>query len=349
MKTENDMLRFPVLIGDIGGTNARFAILAGRDAPLQSFDPVETGSFPDIQSAIKAAVGSQSDISPCSAVIALAAPIDGDAVDLTNAHWVVKPRDVMSALGIDDVVLLNDFEAQALALAVLCDSDLQRIGRGTNAPDNARVVIGPGTGLGTAGLIRAGGLWIPVPGEGGHISLGPDAPDEFRLWPYIESELGRISAEILLAGRGLVRLHGAMCRLERRQPALPTPAAVTGAALAGNDEVAVRTVELYCRLLGRVAGDIALIFMATGGAYIGGGIAPLLLPFLQRGGFRDAFESKTPHEDLMATIGTSVITAERPALSGISAFARSPGDFGVSLSGRRWRADLSAGRKSGGR
>ena len=338
MNPDTDTLRFPVLVGDIGGTNARFAIVGDAEGPLRWFEPVATAAFPDIQSAIEDSALRSGDVRPKSAVIALAGPIDGDAVDLTNASWVVRPSDIMAALGIGDVILLNDFEAQALALAVLPADDLRPIGGGSHAPQGARIVVGPGTGLGMAGLIHADGLWIPIPGEGGHIALGPDDPDEFALWPHIEPEMGRISAEALLAGRGLVRLYNATCARAGAVPALASPAAVTGAALAGEDEIAVRTLRTYCRLLGRVAGDLALIFMATGGAYIGGGIAPRLLPFLERGDFRQAFEDKAPHQALMATIGTSVIVAERPALSGIAAYARAPDRFGISLAGRRWRA-----------
>ncbi|MHA1189104.1 MAG: glucokinase [Alphaproteobacteria bacterium] len=337
--TTTEQLPYPILIGDIGGTNARFAILADPQAGLMSFEPVRTADYPDIQSAVAASVLSQTDIRPRTAIIALAAPIDGDEIDLTNAHWVVQPRAIMAALDISDVVLLNDFEALALALATLSGSDLHPIGGGVHEPFAARIVVGPGTGLGTAGLVYANGLWVPVPGEGGHISLGPAAPEEFALWPFIEPEMGRISAESLLAGRGLLCLYRAFCTKEAVEPVLDTPATVTDAALGGNDGLAARTIEFYCRLLGRVAGDLALLFMANGGVYIGGGIAPRLLPFLDKGGFREAFENKAPHDQVVAAMATSVIVAKRPALTGIAAYARNPEQYGVSLDGRHWRAD----------
>jgi glucokinase len=336
-KATADPLPFPVLIGDIGGTNARFALIESRDSPIQAFPPVATADFPDIEAAVAASVLRHTPLRPRSAAIAVAGPVTGDEVDLTNAHWIVRPRDMMRRLGIGDVVLFNDFEALALALTALQPRDLAGIGRGTETPGAAKVVLGPGTGLGVAGLVWAAGLWVPVPGEGGHISLGPAEPDEFPVWAEIEPEFGRIAAEALLCGRGMVRLYRAVARASGAVPVHASPAEVSGAALSGADPVAVRTLDLYARLLGRVAGDIALIFMARGGVYIGGGISPRILPFLQGGSFRRAFEAKAPHEAVMGQMPTWVITRDSPALPGLAAFAREPESFGVSLAGRRWQ------------
>ncbi len=199
-------LPFPVLIGDIGGTNARFALIPAHDAPLEDFESVPTEGFPDIESAVEESIFARTSLRPRSALIDLAGPIDGDAVDLTNADWIVRPRDMIRRLGVEDVILLNDFEALALALTCLDAADLALIGGHPESASGAKVVVGPGTGLGVGGLVEAGGMWVPVPGEGGHVAIGPAEEDEFRLWPNIEPELGRISAESLLAGRGLVRL-----------------------------------------------------------------------------------------------------------------------------------------------
>jgi glucokinase len=328
-------LPFPVLVGDIGGTNARFALIADRDSPHQVFRPVATADFPDIESAIEESVFAQSAIRPRAALIDLAGPIVGDAVDLTNADWVIRPRDMIRRLGVEDVILLNDFEALALALTALGEKDLVEIGevgRGTGA----KAVLGPGTGLGVGALVGSGGIWVPVPGEGGHVSLGPAEADEFPLWANIEPEHGRISAEALLCGRGLVRLYRAVARTDGEPATLAEPAAITSAALGGDDPVAARTLKLYCRLLGRLAGDVALTFMARGGVYIAGGISPRILPCLLDGEFRRAFEAKAPHQALMTRIPTFVIVGENPALQGLAAFARAPERFGVNLSGRRW-------------
>lgn len=336
---EPTALPFPVLIGDIGGTNARFAIVPDREAPLEVFHPVPTGDFPDIETAVEESVYAYSKHRPRAAVIDVAGPIVGDAVDLTNADWVIRPHDMIARLGLVDVALLNDFEALALALTALQPEDIVKIGGGEPSPTGAKVAIGPGTGLGVGALVNAGGaagLWVPVPGEGGHVALGPAAADEFALWPNVEPENERISAEVLLSGRGIVALYRAVAKTEGEAPSYTTPAEVTKAALEKADPLAVRTLTLYARLLGRLAGDMALVFMARGGAYIGGGIPPRVLPFLKEGEFRRAFEEKAPHQAVMKTIPAYVIVAENPALKGLAAFARAPERFGVNLSGRRW-------------
>jgi glucokinase len=332
-------LPFPVLIGDIGGTNARFAIVPDRDAPVEHFHPAPTGDFPNIEAAVEKSVYAKTKLRPKAALIDLAGPIVGDAVDLTNAAWIIRPRDMIASLGLQDVVLLNDFEALALALTALAPEDLVKIGGGEPSPTGAKVAIGPGTGLGVGGLVHAGGAdgpWVPVPGEGGHVSLGPTKPDEFAVWPNITPENGAISAEVLLSGRGIVALYRAVSKTEGLMPRDTTPAEVTKTALDKSDPLAVRTLTLYARLLGRLAGDMTLVFMARGGAYIGGGIPPRILPFLTDGAFRRAFEQKPPHEHVMATIPLYVIVGENPALKGLAAFARAPERFGVNLSGRRW-------------
>jgi glucokinase len=243
----------------------------------------------------------------------------------------------MKRTGMEDVILLNDFEALALALTALRPDDVVQIGGDIAAATGAKVVLGPGTGLGVGGLIVAAGLWVPVPGEGGHVALGPAEADEFQVWANLEPEHGRISAEAILCGRGMVRLYRAVARTDRREAILTTPSEITEKALDGSDPVAAKTVSLWTRLLGRLAGDMALVFMARGGVYIGGGIPPRILPFMRSGEFRRAFEKKAPHHTVMAAVPSFVIVGESPALQGLAAFARAPERFGVNLVGRRWR------------
>ena len=332
-----DPLPFPVLIGDVGGTNARFALIAEPDAPPQVLPLVGTADFPDFETAIEEWVAAHASLRPRAAVIDIAGPITGDAVKITNADWVIRPAETIRRTGLEDVVLFNDFEALALALPVLAADDLVFLGGDPEGAPGARVVLGPGTGLGVGALLQTGGTWVPVPGEGGHVSLGPAEPDELALWSRIEPEHGRIEAETLLCGRGLVQLYRAVADADGAAQRYTSPADVTDAALAGSDPTAVRTMSLFCRLLGRFAGDMALIFMARGGVYLGGGIPPRILPFLAKGEFRRAFEAKAPHERVMAAMPTWVITRENPALAGLAAFAGDPNRFGMSLIGRRWR------------
>ena len=225
-----DKLEFPVLVGDIGGTNARFALIPDREAPLLPFRPVATADFPDIEAAIEASVLAHTELRPCSAVIDLAGPIKGDAVKSTSAHWVIRPAETIAKTGIRDVVLLNDFEALALALTALAPADLELIGGDPEVARGAKVVLGPGTGLGVGALIEVGGLFVPVPGEGGHVELGPAERDEFELWPHIEPEHGRMEAETLLWARDGASLPAVATRPGRR--ASTRGGGVTAAALA---------------------------------------------------------------------------------------------------------------------
>ena len=331
-----DRLPPPVLIGDIGGTHARFAVITDGVATMERLPDIRTADHATIDAAIAAALGAHGS-RPRSAMLALAAPIADEEVPLTNCDWVVVPRRLIDRFGLKDVALLNDFEAQALSLPGLGASDIDRIGGGTIAADGARVVVGPGTGLGAGALIRARDTWIPVPGEGGHIDIGPQSERDMAIWPHLERPHGRVEAETVISGAGMVRLYRAICAVDGVRARLATPEAVTGAALAGGDDEAIEAVQLFATYLGRLAGDLALIFMATGGVYLAGGISAKIAPVLKSGGFRQAFVAKVPHDDLLAGIATAIIIKEDAALAGVAAFARAPERFGVSLAGRRWR------------
>ena len=333
-----DHLPFPILIGDIGGTNARFALVNAPEAPLERLPTVHTAAFPNIDDAIEQAVVEGAGDRPRSAVLAIAGPIAGDRVPLTNSPWVVEPKKLIQRFRLNEVVLLNDFEAQSLALSDLGPDDVRRIGGGEATATHARVVIGPGTGLGAAALVQARGVWVPVPGEGGHIGLGPFTKRDLEVWPHVERKGPRVSAETLLCGAGMLRLYRAVAASDGVAATLDAPEDVTQQGLSGENAQARETLELFATHLGRAAGDIALVFMAYGGVYLAGGITARIAPVLRGGRFRDAFLDKWPHQKLMERMATAIITKPDAALAGISAFARSPRRFGVELDGRRWRA-----------
>ncbi|MEI9405221.1 glucokinase [Mesorhizobium argentiipisi] len=331
-------LRFPVLIGDIGGTNARFSIVLDANSEATEPQIVQTANFNTIDEAIQAAVLDRSSIRPNSAVLAVAGPVDGDEIPLTNCPWIVKPRQMLANLGLDEVVVLNDFEAQALAVVALGEEHMEKIGGGTPEPHASRVVLGPGTGLGVAGLIYALNHWIPVPGEGGHMDIGPRTPRDFAVFPHIDKLEGRISGEQILCGRGLVNVYRAVARTDGKPTPLTTPAEITAAALAKTDAVAEEALELFVTCLGRTAGDLALVFMGRGGVFLTGGIAQKIVPALKEGNFRAAFEDKAPHSAMMREMPVYVITHPLAALLGLAAYARTPSLFGVQTAGRHWRA-----------
>lgn len=328
---------FPVLIGDIGGTNARFAILVDAYAEPKTFPTLATADFETIDEAIQTAVLDRTSLQPRSAILAVAGPIDSDEIDLTNCPWIVRPKQMIAGLGFEDVVVVNDFEAQALAVAFIDDENRRKVGGGTIEDHSSRVVLGPGTGLGVAGLINSHHVWIPVPGEGGHVDMGPRTPRDYAVFPHVETIEGRVSAEQLLCGRGLVNIYRAVCQVEGAEAKLAGPAEITAAGLDGSDPIAAETVSLFATYLGRVAGDLALVFMARGGVYLAGGISQRILPALQKPEFRAAFENKAPHGALLRSIPTFVVTHPLAAVSGLAAYARTPARFGVVTDGRRWK------------
>lgn len=333
-----DHLPFPILIGDIGGTNARFALVNGPDAPIERLPNAHTAATATIDEAIEQTVVHNAGAHPKSAILALAGPIAGDRVPLTNSDWVVEPKKLIARFDLAEVILLNDFEAQALALPDLAPDEIDAIGDGTSRPDAVRVVLGPGTGLGVCALVRARGTWVPVPGEGPHIDLGPVTPRDMAIWPNIERVLGRVTAEAVLSGPGMLRLYRAICKTDELPPRQATQEAVTASGLSGADREAEETLRLFATYLGRVAGDLALIFMAYGGVYLSGGVSAKIAAVLKSGAFREAFTAKAPHDALVKRMATAIVTKEDAALSGIAAFARAPTRFSVNLEGRRWRA-----------
>jgi glucokinase len=327
---------FPVLVGDIGGTNARFALIESAQSEPVSFANVQTSDFANIDIAILEAILPQTKARPKTAILAIAGPISGDEIELTNCPWVVRPWVMMDMLGLKEIVVINDFEAQALAVASLGKEHLLQIGGGDVIDEASRVVLGPGTGLGVAGLVRTGKSWLPIPGEGGHVDMGPRTPRDYQIFPHIELLEGRISGEQILCGRGMVSLYRAICAADKIAPLYSEPKQVTEAAVAGNDATAQEAVELFAVYLGRLAGDLALIFMARGGVYLSGGIAQKIVPVLQNGGMRAAFDDKAPHSSFMKSTPVFVMTHPLAAVAGLSAYACHPDSFNLNLQGKHW-------------
>ncbi|MEC5323816.1 glucokinase [Aurantimonas sp. A3-2-R12] len=331
-----DALKFPILIGDIGGTNARFALLLDSFAEPKMFPVIQTADFETVDDAIQATVLDKTSVQPKSAVLAVAGPIDGDEIDLTNSPWVIRPQQMLSGLGIEEVIVVNDFEAQALAISSLGEQSRTQIGGGEVHEGASRVVVGPGTGLGVAGLVRARNMWIPVAGEGGHIDLGPRTERDLAIWPHLETIEGRVSGEQVLCGRGLVNLYRSIAAADGAEPVHTTPAEITEAAVNQKDPLSIEAVDLFATYLGRVAGDLALIFMARGGVFIAGGIFQRIIPILKSEQLRAAFEDKAPHSALMREIPLFVVTEPLAALAGLATYARTPRFFGLETTGRRW-------------
>lgn len=328
--------KFPVLLADIGGTNARFSILESPDAELVHFPDARTADFASVEEAVDRCVFSSTTVRPASAVLAVAGPIRGNEVPLTNCSWTIRPCEVLKSLGMINLMVINDFEAQALACSRLEADDIEAIGPDLEPSFQTRLVLGPGTGLGVAGLVNAGGKWIPVPGEGGHADIGPRSPLQEDVFRHLDRIEGRISGEQILCGRGLVNLYRAMCAVYGTRPLLAHPAEVTAAAMAGKDTQAVDTIALFSSCLGRLAGDLALVFLARGGVFIAGGITQKILPLLRQSQFREAFEDKAPHSAMLRDTPSFVLTHPRAALIGLERYVRKPETVIMSTAGKQW-------------
>lgn len=333
-----DFLPFPVLIADIGGTNARFGLVSDVLGEVKQFPVVKTAAHETLIDAIQETALNRTATYPRAAILAVAGPVRGDKISLTNGAWVVEPKRLIEEFGFEVVVVINDFEALALCLPSLLENDMEQIGRGTIDNKGTKLVVGPGTGLGAAALIYARDTWVPLPGEGGHINFGPITDLDFDIWQLMEPTNGRISAETFLSGPGILRLYKALNKIEGHQEQYGKAADVTKAALDNSDPISRQTLELFCSYLGRFAGDMAMFTMAKGGVYLAGGIVPRILPLLREGSFRDAFEAKAPHDDLLGNVSTAIITHPKPALEGLVSYAKTPPRFALELRGRRWVA-----------
>ena len=326
----------PVLVADIGGTNARFALLQAPGAPVRDLGRTPTGDHVDPIAAIRDFALPRAGVHPKTVILALAAAIEGDAIPFTNSAWVVEPRRLVEEFGFEEVVALNDFEALSLALPALSGTDVVPVGGGSSRPDATMAVLGPGTGLGVATLARARDAWLPMPGEGGHVTLAPQGDREEAIWHELERRHGRIGAEVVVSGPGLARLFAAIEAIDGREPSGFDAARVTAAADAG-DPRADEALAIFVSCLGRLAGDLALTVLPHGGIFIGGGIAPRILPRLTDGRFRAAFEDKAPFRALVAGLSTRVIVHPLPAFVGLAALAHTPDAYAVDLDRRSWR------------
>lgn len=331
------MFDFPVLLGDVGGTNARFGLVEEKGAAprMLSHEPTKGHATPS--DAIRASLDKSGAPAPRSAVLAIAGRVDSPEVRLTNADWVIAGARIGADFGLSRVTVVNDYVPVAAGAAGIGPEEMTPIGPVIEAPPGPRLVLGPGTGYGAAALVPYEDRLAIVSTEAGHADLGAsDAQDE-EIWPAIERIEGRVTIEALLSGAGLSRLHAAIRKVRTGDGGTHIdPARVTETGLTGEDPHALEAIEMFGKLLGRSCGNLTLTFLATGGVYIGGGIAPRILKVLQEGAFRDAFEHKPPFVAMMRTIPTSVITVHDPALNGLAALA-SEGDRFV-YHGQVWTA-----------
>jgi glucokinase len=303
-----------VLLGDIGGTNTRCAL--GRDdGAITGVRELRNADFASVEAVLRHYLDQIDPAEhPTRGTLAIAAPMRGDRVEMLNRAWQFSIEELRQTLGLESLQALNDFAALAWALPGLGAQDLAPVGGGVAAPHSAKVVLGPGTGLGVAALVPCHDGWQAVPGEGGHVTLAARNEREEAVIRRARQRYGHCSAERLLSGPGLGLLHAAL----HSGPELD--AVEIGRRASAGDPAALETLESFLRFLGSVAGNLALTLGAFGGVYIGGGIVPRYLQQMRRSGFRESFEAKGRYREYLCTIPTCVITSPHPALRGLLAF-----------------------------
>lgn len=315
------------LLADIGGTNARFA-LADCDAAAPLLDDsvreYAVADFPSLADAARHYLD-QTGAEAQHGVFAVAGRVDGDEARITNHPWVISLARTRDALGFEDLKLVNDFAAQAMAASLLTPTDVVAIGGAQWSPaplSEARTyaVIGPGTGLGVGGLMIRDGRRYPLETEGGHVSFPPGTPEEIEILERLSVQFGRVSNERLICGPGLVNIHRALSEIAGEDPGPLQPADVTALAAAG-DLRCLRTLDVFCAVFGAIAGDLVLTTGAWDGVFLTGGLVPKLLTNLQHSGFRQRFEHKGRFSAAMARTPTLAIVHPRPGLLGAAAFA----------------------------
>lgn len=306
----------PRLVADVGGTHARFA-LAGADGGLSSVQTLAGADFPSLQAAIEHYLNSVGGPPVAHAAVAIATPVQGDQVHMTNRDWGFSIADMRRRMGWQTLLVLNDFTALALSLPLLAPSDLRQLGGDAPLPGQAIGLLGPGTGLGVSGLVPTPqGAPVPLAGEGGHVSFAPMDDAETALLQFARARHGHVSAERILSGSGLELIHAWLCARDGTADAALPATEISARGCRGEDARCIEAVDLFCAALGTVAGNLALTLGARGGIFVGGGIVPKLGDCFMRSRFRARFEDKGRFAAYLRAIPVFVIHSPHPALTG---------------------------------
>lgn len=313
-----------LLIGDIGGTNARFALASPEMDGYGDEQVLQCASFESAELAIEDYLNSVNAAAPTEICLAAAGPILDGCVDLTNNNWHIRESNLKESFGCSHARLLNDFEAVAWSLPRLDNSMCEVVGlpapSDLSRDDFSVGVVGPGTGLGAAGLIRRSGQTFPLITEAGHVGFAPENALQRAVWDVLRHRFGRISDERLISGGGVENIYTALSEIHD-QPSSPLCAADIFQQSAGN-HLAGETINLFFEILGQVAGNFALSIGAYDGIYIGGGIVQRYQEMLIESSFRASFENKGRHRHVMERIPTQLIKHDHPGLLGAAEVAR---------------------------
>lgn len=317
----------PRLIADIGGTNARFALLEGQTHRDEIV--LKCADYPDVITAAEhylEQVGATAQGKrPQEAAVAIAGPITGDIIRMTNHVWQFSASRVRQQLGLSRMIFLNDFTALAMAVRHLPEHELEAIGGGRSVANAPVALIGPGTGLGVSGLIPAGPHFIPLQGEGGHATLSVMNEREMAVLRQLHQRFSHVSAERVISGPGLVNLYEAISVIERKVPDTLTPKEITRRANESSCARCMEAVSMFCALFGTMAGNLVLTLGAVGGLYIGGGVVAHLGRLFRSSPFRDRFEDKGRYAEYLSAVPVYLIKTELPAFVGLARAFVDPG------------------------
>jgi glucokinase len=307
---------YPRLVGDIGGTNARFAMQLSQGMPISEPQALPSSDFSGPAEAIQQYLKLTGLPHPRWAGLAIATPISGDMLAMTNNGWKFSISETRKKLSLAHLRMLNDFTALALALPKLAPDDLAQVGTGKPEAKKPIGLIGPGTGLGVSGLIPSAQGYSAIEGEGGHSTMPAFNAREAELIALARKKFAHVSAERLLSGSGLMMLYQVIAESGEIPDEKLQPDEISQRGIAGSCPVCREALDTFCAMLGTVAADVALTLGARGGVYIGGGIVPKLGDYFAASSFRARFEEKGRFSSYLAKIPTWVIQAPWPGLIG---------------------------------
>lgn len=312
------------LVGDIGGTNARFALVRSGDVTPEAVEVLACSQYDNLDTAIadylqRSGVGEVLDV-----CLAVASPVSGTRVRMTNNHWRFDSEEVRRQFGWSKLKVINDFTAMALGIPHVTSGKLIHVCGGPGDARRPRLVIGPGTGLGVSGLVPLQNGWVPLMTEGGHVDFAPTDDTEMDILRILKARFGRVSVERILCGQGLLNLYQAHAEIQEVAAPLDAPEKITAAALEQSDTLARQTLRHFCEILGRVAGNGVLTLGGTGGVYLCGGILPCFVEFFLESPFQKGFEDKGRMRPLLEATPVYIVTEGYAGLLGAAEALTNP-------------------------
>ena len=315
------MEQLPFVVADIGGTNARFGLVTARDATTGQFDieqihVLPCAEFATFEAVLGAYIERVSGDRPHAACIAIAGPVTGDRIKMTNLSWEFSVETVRKQFQLSNLEVINDFGAQAYATLYMADADLPVVKEGDSLPTSPRAILGPGTGLGVAGLINQAGRWYPLCGEGGHITYAPTSDIEVAIREVIEPSGKHVSVEKFVSGPGLKNIYTALAAVKDQAVDDISPGQISALAMSQESALAVEALNLFFKILGSAAADVTLVMGAWGGVYLGGGILPKVESQFHQGPFIDSFVAKGRMGAILEKVPVRLMKGDKPALAG---------------------------------